>query len=260
VSIGRLFIALVIPAIILGIAFSITCYFISKRRGLGRKGQKYAPGERFRLFLGAAPALVIPLAVIGGIYGGVFTPTEAGAIGVVAAAVLGGTVYRSKERSFLAAIKESLLEASILASIIMLIISVSSAFAYFFSITQMPQLIASTLFGISLNPIIILLLFNLIMIVLGMFLDTLGLIIMMAPVIRALFIPLDISLLYVGVLMVMNSSVGQISPPVGGNLYVACGVANVSLEDISKQIIPFILVVMGVLALLIVFPQIVVLM
>jgi len=257
VSIGRLFIALIIPAIILGIAFSLTCYFVSRRRGLGRRGQKYAPGERLHLLLGAAPALVIPLAVIGGIYGGIVTPTEAGAVGVVAAAALGGTVYRSKEKSFLVAIKESLLEASILAAIIMLIISVCSAFAYLFSAKQMPQAIASALFGISENPIVILLLFNLIMIILGMFLDTLGLIIMMAPVIKALFIPLDINLLYVGVLMVMNASVGQISPPVGGNLYVACGVAGVSLEKISKQVIPFILVIMAVLVLLIVFPQIV---
>jgi len=252
VSIGKLFMALIIPGLIIAVALSILCYIISKKRGYRGNVKNYSKGEKINLFLKAAPGLILPISIIIGIYGGVFTPTEAGAIGSVIAIILGSTIYKKKKQSTLIFLKDSFMEASITSSVILLIIAASKAFSYFFSIEQIPQAMASSLLRVTENPIILLMLFNLLLIFLGMFLDGNAIIIMIAPLIANLFVPLNIDLIYLGCLVVFNSVIGCLTPPLGVNLYVACGVGKVEFGELSREIIPFILICVVLLIIFII--------
>lgn len=258
VSIGDVFVALIIPGLILASAYSLVCLFISRRRGYRGIDKRYSHKDRFRLFLKAAPGLSIPIAVVGSIYGGIATPTEAGAVGAMAAIVLSGTIYRRKEQPLLSNYKNAFIQASITSSIVLLIIAASNAFSYFFSIEQIPQKMASGLMSISENPIILLILFNVLIIFLGMFLEGNAILIMLAPLMTALFVPLDIDLTMLGVLMVLNLQLGAITPPLGLNLYIACGVGKTPFEEVIGEILPFILAALAVLLIIIFFPIVVI--
>jgi len=250
VSIGKLFMALIIPGLTIAVTLSILCYIISKKNGYKGVVKNYSKGEKINLFLKAAPGLILPISVIGGIYGGVFTPTEAGAVGSVVAIILGSTIYKSKKQNLVLSLKDSFIEASITCSTILLIIASSSAFSYFFSIKQIPQMIASSLLRVTENPIILLVLFNVLLIFLGMFLEGNAIIIMMGPLMMSLFVPLNINLIYLGCLIIFNTLIGCITPPLGVNLYVACGVGKIEFEKLSREIIPFILTLFVLLLIL----------
>jgi len=258
VSIGKLFLSLIIPGLIVAVAFSLVCYFVSKKNGYGGIERNFSQREKFNLFLKAAPGLVLPLTIIVGIYGGIFTPTEAGAVGSVVAIILGSTMYKKKRQKFFLLLKESFIESSLTSSTILLIIAASKAFSYFFSVKQIPQMMATGLMGLSENPIIILIIFNFLLIFLGMFLEGNAIVIMIGPLITSLFVPLNINLIYVGVLVVFNAMVGCITPPLGVNLYVACGVGKVKFEKVAREIIPYILICILLLIVFIVFPKLII--
>lgn len=249
VSIGKLFIAMIGPGLSLAFVLSVTCYFISKKNGYKGHGREYAVSEKRRLFLKAAPGALLPIFVIGGIYGGVVTPTEGGALGAVVAIILAATVYR-KESSVLKEIRTSFIEASITSATILMIISFSSAFTYFFSIGQIPAKIANTLLHSFQNPVLILISFNLLLLFLGMFLEANAIIIMLGPLISSLFIPLGVDLIFVGVMVVFNMMIGCVTPPLGVNLYVASGVGKIEFERLSVAVLPFIVVCVAVLLVL----------
>jgi len=258
VSIGKLFLSLIIPGLIVAVAFSLVCYFLSKKNGYRGIGRNFSQREKFNLFLKCAPGLILPLTIIVGIYGGIFTPTEAGAVGSVVAIILASTVYKKKEQKLFLLLKEAFIESSMTSSIILFIIATSKAFSYFFSFKQIPQMMAASLMGMSENPIIILITFNFLLIFLGMFLEGNAIVIMIGPLITSLFVPLNINLIYVGVLVVFNAMVGCITPPLGVNLYVACGVGKVKFEKLAIEIIPYILICILLLIIFIVFPKLII--
>jgi len=247
VSIGKLFMSLVIPGLMIAVMLSIQCYISSKKNGYRGVTKNYSKGEKISLFLKAAPGLSLPIIIIIGIYGGIFTPTEAGAVGAVVAIILGSTIYKKKEQDLVLSLKDSFIQASITTSTILIIIAASGAFSYFFSIEQIPQRIAAGLLGLTKNPIILLVLFNFLLLFLGMFLEGNAIIIMMGPLVTSLFVPLNINLIFLGCLMVFNSLIGCLTPPLGVNLYVACGIGKIEFEEISREIIPFILTLFALL-------------
>jgi len=249
VSIGKLFIAMIGPGLALAFVLSVTCYVISKKHGYKGHAQKYSGLEKWNLLLKSSPGVILPIAVIGGIYGGIVTPTEGGALGAVVAITLATTVYR-KESSVLKEIRTSFIEASITSATILMIISFSSAFTYFFSIGQIPDRIAQTILQSFHNPVLILIVFNLLLLFLGMFLEANAIIIMLGPLISSLFIPLGVDMIFIGVMVVFNMMIGCVTPPLGVNLYVASGVGKIKFEKLSIAVLPFVFVCIGVLIVL----------
>ena len=251
-SISELFTAGFIPGVMIGIGFMVYSYFYCKKRGYSGGGEHYTAKERIELIWDAKWALIVPVLILGGIYGGVFTPTEAAAVAVVYGWVIGTFVY--KELTF-KDLSTYLLEAATVTAVILVIIGTSSGFGSVLTLARIPQEIAEFILSISSSKIVILLILNILLLFVGMFMETLAAIIILAPMFLPLIKSIGVDPIHFGLIMCVNLAVGYITPPVGANLFVACSVSDTSFSDICKSILPFILVMLGILALLTYFPQ-----
>ncbi len=239
VSVGNMFLAGIIPGILIGVGLMITAYIISNKRGY-----KPAANEvfKFRDVLKATYeakwALLIPVIILGGIYGGIFSPTEAAVVAVVYAFVVGKFVYKelSWEESF-----QSFREAVVINATTMIIIGLSVSFAYFMTLEQIPNQIAAFLTDFSSNPFVILLAINLLLLVVGMFIDTISALVILTPILLPIVVAVGVDPVHFGVILVANLAIGFITPPLGVNLFVASSVGNVKFEKIVVSVLPFLL-------------------
>ncbi len=240
VSVGSMFLAGIIPGLIIGIGLLITAYIISKKRGY-----KPEPGEstfKFKdvltTFWDAKWALLIPVIILGGIYGGIFSPTEAAVVAVVYAIIIGKFVY--KELSW-HGLYESFRQAIVINSTTMIIIGLSVSFAYFMTIEQIPGEISDYLTALSSNPLVILLAINLLLLVVGMFIDTISALVVLTPILLPIVVTVGVDPIHFGVILVANLAIGFVTPPLGVNLFVASSVGGVRFEKIAFAVIPFLL-------------------
>jgi tripartite ATP-independent transporter DctM subunit len=246
VSIGALLLAGAIPGVMLGAGFMVMVWYYTRTRG-------YPAGPRptVREFLGALKdallALTMPGIIIGGILGGVFTPTESSAVAAVYAFVLGVFVYREIRWSRLPAL---LAEAGLGTAVVMLVIGASELFAWILAAEQVPQVLAAGVLAVSASPWVVLLLVNVVLFILGIWLEPAPLLIILVPVLAPLAAKVGIDPVHFGTVFVINAVIGLITPPVGASLFVVCSVGKLSLEKISRAIWPF--VGMAVLVLLLV--------
>ncbi|NYF23312.1 TRAP transporter large permease [Sporosarcina sp. JAI121] len=239
VSVGNMFLAGIIPGILIGVGLMITAYIISNKRGY-----KPAANEVFKFsdVLKAAYeakwALLIPVIILGGIYGGIFSPTEAAVVAVVYAFIVGKFVYKelSWEESF-----QSFREAVVINATTMIIIGLSVSFAYFMTLEQIPNDIAAFLTDFSSSPFVILLAINLLLLVVGMFIDTISALVILTPILLPIVIAVGVDPVHFGVILVANLAIGFITPPLGVNLFVASSVGNVKFEKIVVSVLPFLL-------------------
>lgn len=245
VSIAALFMAGYLPGILVGLALMLVCYVHAKRKG-------YPTGERLPLkivlqkLLAAIPSLFLIFLVIGGIIGGVFTATEAGAIAVFYSMFLSMGVYREvKVKEF----PELLLKSAETTAIVLLLIGASTAMSWLLSFENIPQTFSEFLLNLSDNPIVILLLINLVLIVVGAFLDMTPAVLIFTPIFLPVAMQLGMSPLQFGIMIVLNLSIGLCSPPVGAVLFVTCAIAKTKLENIIKPLIPLYLAMFFVLML-----------
>ncbi|MGE4284528.1 MAG: TRAP transporter large permease [Clostridia bacterium] len=254
VSVTKLFTAGFIPGIMMGIGLMIVNYIISKRRGyLGaprKGGVKWVLSEVWE----AKWALIMPFIVLGGIYGGIFTPTESAVIGVVYSFVVGTSVYKALDAE---KIKESLLEAALLSAIVMILLGGATTFGRLLTLQRIPEMIAQQMLSITSNPIIIMILINIFLIITGMFIDTISNVVLFSPLFVPIIIKVGYDPVFFGVLMTINLCIGFLTPPLGMNLFVAQGVAKVSFESIVYRVLPFLSVLILTLLLILLFPQIV---
>ncbi|KKX54265.1 TRAP transporter large permease [Brevibacillus borstelensis] len=235
VSIGDLFIAGFLPGIMIGGSLVLVCWYISKRRGYkGETGITWS--HRWQAFKEALLALLMPVIILGGIYGGFFTPTEAAVIAVLYALIVGVFVYREVKWKQLV---EIFSKSAITTSIIMIIISAAGMFGWILTREQVPQKIAAAFTAFSDNPIIFLALINLLLIFVGMFFETSASIIILAPLLTPIAVQLGIDPVHFGMIMIVNLAMGMVTPPVGVNLFVACQIAGIKLEELTKALIPF---------------------
>jgi C4-dicarboxylate transporter DctM subunit len=235
VSIGDLFMAGFIPGIMIAGSLMFVAWFISKRRGY--KGDaSFTWAMRFTAFKEALLALFMPVIILGGIYGGFFTPTEASVVAVVYAFIVGVFVYREVKWKELI---EVFAKSSITTSIIMIIISAAGLFGWILTREQVPQKVAAAFTTFSDSPIVFLLLVNLLLLFVGMFFETSAAIIILAPLLTPIAIALGIDPVHFGMIVIVNLAMGMVTPPVGVNLFVACQIAGIRLEEISKALIPF---------------------
>ncbi|MCX7322961.1 MAG: TRAP transporter large permease [Hyphomicrobiales bacterium] len=242
VSITDLFIAGIMPGIMIGLSLILTIVVVSSIRNYGER-------EPFQLKpyvanIGvatkrAALSLVMPFIILGGIYGGVFTPTEAAVVAVAYALFLGCVVYREIP---LKALPRIFAESAFTSSIVMIIVGFAFVFAYALALMQAPQQVAAAIRGVSSDPMVFLLLVNLFLFVVGMFMETFAAIIILAPVLAPVAQQLGIDPVHFGLIMIVNLAIGMVTPPVGVNLFVACGIANITMEQLMRPLLVFLAV------------------
>jgi C4-dicarboxylate transporter DctM subunit len=253
VSIGDLFIAGIIPGIVISAVLIAVGYVISKKNGYSGTGEKFSFKEFVVALKDAFWALLAPVIILGGIYGGVFTPTEAAVVAVVYGFVVGAFIY--KELKF-DQIYNSLYKTAITVGSVMIIIGVATTFGRLMTMYQIPHKMAMFLSTISQNKYVILMLINLFLLFIGMFMETLATVIILTPLLLPVVTNLGVDPIHFGILLVVNSEIGFLTPPLGVNLFVASNISKISIEKITKAILPFIIALFAAVTLLTFVPQI----
>jgi C4-dicarboxylate transporter DctM subunit len=250
VSIGDLFVAGVVPGILIAGSLMLTMRTVSALRGYGQPAGRGAAEEAPRLsrlatFRRAVLPLLMPLIVLGGIYGGIFTPTEAAIVAVFYALGLGGVVYRSLTVPVL---YRAFSEALINTVAILLIISAANLFGWMLTINQIPRMVTEMFLAMSHEPWVFLLAVNILLLIVGCFMETGASIIILAPMLTPVAVSFGISPIHFGIVMIINLAIGMTTPPVGVNLFVACQIAGLRIDQILKSMIPFYLVLLADMA------------
>ncbi|SDM30812.1 TRAP transporter, DctM subunit [Modicisalibacter muralis] len=247
VSIGRLFLAGVVPGVLMSIALMVMVSYLCRRHGHQPPNRtKATQHEWVSVTRAGIIALMLPLVVIGGIRIGVFTPTEAGAIAVLYSLIIGVFVYKEMGFGTIAfATRESLL-----ASVnVLFIIAVASGFARFLTWQQVPQEIAMLLSSQVGSAMLFLLLANLILLVLGMFLEGNAILIVLSPLLAPVAAQFGIDPVHFGIIFILNASIGTITPPLGTVMFTTCSITGVKVPDFIRAVIPFWLVLVALLLL-----------
>ena len=251
-SVGRLFIGGIIPGILLCAALMVTTYFISRRRNYLPVRSKFVSlPELAKAFRDALWALSIPLFIVLGIRDGVFTPTEAGAICVLYAALIGFFVHRELKLKDIPAI---IVEATLGTSATMLIIAAAAAFGYYMTWEDIPTRIASALIGVTDQPWLLLLVINLMLVVVGMLIETTSAIILLTPILVPAVVKLGVDPIHFGLILVVNLTIGGVTPPVGTVMYVSCSILRVPLNRFTIEALPLIIAMFVVLFFITYFP------
>lgn len=246
-SVGQLFATGIVPGILMGVFLIIAMAFTSRHDELILL-PKASASERFAALKSAFWGLLMPVIILGGIYGGIFTPTEAAAVSAVYGIVVGKYIYRTLAwKDIWSLLKDSVSQTAV----VMFIVGTASLFAWVLTVTGLAATASNALISIcSGNKYIFLIVINVILLVAGCFLDANSAFYILVPILYPVGTALGIDGIHLGCIMVMNMAIGLVTPPVGVNLYVGCGLAKISLKDISKAVVPF--VIASVLALLLV--------
>lgn len=253
VSIGQLFLGGAIPGILMGVYLMVAVNVIARRRNFPRGERPTLRGIVHALRV-SGPPLMLPVIILGGILAGVFTPTEAGAVAVVYALVLTMVFYRSLGA---ADIPKILLETGVQAGVIMLVIAAASPFSWLLAREQVGQAVVQLLAHIGDNKILFLLVLNVVLIVLGMFLDATAILIIVVPVLVPVFAALGLDPVHMGVMVVMNLMIGMVTPPFGLVMYVVCDILKVTITDFTRELWPFLLALVAILLTITYVPELV---
>lgn len=253
VSIGQLFLGGAIPGILMGVYLMVAVNVIARRRGFPRGERPTLRGvvEALRT---SGPPLMLPLIILGGILAGVFTPTEAGAVAVLYALVLTLGFYRSLGTSD---IPKILLDTGVQTGVIMLVIAAAAPFSWLLAREQVGQAVVQLLAHIGDNKILFLLLLNVILLVLGMFLDATAILIIVVPVLVPVFTALGLDPVHMGVMVVMNLMIGMVTPPFGLVMYVVCDILKVTITEFTRELWPFLLALVAILLTITYVPELV---
>ena len=257
-SVPDLFKAGIIPGVLIGLVFLVVNIIICKRTGTDLRAVetekiplKVFWGRRLkRLWIATKDgfwALLSPVIILGGIYSGFFTPTEAAAVSVVYSVIVSMFVYRDMSWKDL---YETFVASAVLNGVTSFLLGYSTVFSTFMTFEQVPQMITTFLTGVSDNPAVVLLIINLILLVIGCFLDTVPAIIIMAPMLLPAVQSLGVNPIHFGVVMAVNLAVGLCTPPYGCNLFVGSAVAKIKMESMFKWIVPFLIVAIALIMLL----------
>lgn len=251
-SIGDLFLAGIIPGILIGVLLMVLNYIISKKKGWTGSGERPTFISVLKSVKDAFWALLSPLIILGGIYSGIFTPTEAAAISCVYTWFIGTFVYKEIHKQELF---DCLKDTVVIAGATSFMIGLSSAFGALLTMEQVPGTIATALLGVSESKIIILLLINVFLLVVGCFIDNISSCTILAPIFLPVVLALGVNPIHFGIFMTVNLSIGFVTPPYGANLFIGSAVGNVSMQRIIKYIWGFIGVMILALLLITFIPQ-----
>lgn len=253
VSIGQLFLGGAIPGILMGLYLMVAVNVIARRRGFPRGERPTLRGiaEALRI---SGPPLMLPIIILGGILAGVFTPTEAGAVAVLYALLLSIVFYRSLTWND---IPKILLDTGVQSGVIMLVIAAAAPLSWLLAREQVGQMVVQLLANIGDNKILFLLLLNVVLLVLGMFLDATAILIIVVPVLVPVFSALGLNPVHMGVMVVMNLMIGLVTPPFGLVMFVVCDILKVTIADFSRELWPFMIALLAVLFTVTYVPELV---
>lgn len=246
-SISDLFLSGIVPGLIFAAMLCITVYIYSKKNGWKGDKPKASSKEIMKIFWGTLPGFLSPVIVLGGIYSGYFTPTEAAAVAVIYSYIVGKFVY--KELTF-EALKETLFSTAKTTGIILLIIMNAGIFSWILTQQGIATQLTELAIGFTDNKYVMLVIINIVFLLAGCVMDNTSALYIIVPIILPIARALDINLIHLGVILVLNLSIGQVTPPVGPNLYVAADIGKVKFEDICRKMVPLLL--MSLVALFII--------
>lgn len=250
VSITQLFMAGIIPGVIFGVSLVAIALFMTRKWDILRT-EKASNRERWESFKEAFPAILMPVIILGGIYSGIFSPTEAAAVSCVYGLFVGIFIYREiKLKDLYVLFRDSVVASGN----IMLIIAGASLFAWFCSTSGITQACQKLITNVATNQFTFLLLVNIILLIAGCFMDSTSAIYILCPIFVPVAKSLGYSLVALGVVFIVNLAIGNVTPPVGLNLFCACGVGNVTISGLCKQVWPMLLGAFIVLLLVTYFP------
>lgn len=250
VSIGKLFLGGILPGVATGTALMAIAYLFSVKEKYPRL-PKATWGERLSTFQSALLPLLAPVIILGGILKGIFTATEAGGVAALYALVLSMFVYRKVTVKRLFGIS---LEVARVSAVVLFIIAAANLFGWILASEDIPQKVANFILSISTNYWIVLLLFNLLLLILGMFMETIAIIIIVLPIFFPIMSQLGMDPIHLGVMVCVNLAIGANTPPLGVDLIAACKIANVRYEDSFRFLGPFLGAMALILVLMVAFP------
>lgn len=252
VSIGKIFIAGIVPGLLMGACLIVVSLILSNKLDVEMQA-KASSEEKWSAFKDAIWGLMMPAIILGGIYGGIFTPTEAAAVSAVYGLFVGIFIYKKIQwREF----HKLLVQSSVQSATVMLIVACASLFAWFCQTEGIAEMAQELLLSISGSKVVFLLIINIILLIAGCFIDAVSALYIFIPIMLPVALELGYDPIALGILMTMNLAIGQVTPPVGVNLYVACGISKISLKEISKAVLPFVLASIVALFTITYFPQI----
>jgi tripartite ATP-independent transporter DctM subunit len=254
VSVGGLFMAGVVPGLLMALGMMALCSFIARRRNYPLTGEPFAVRRVLQELRRSLIVLLMPVLVIGGIVAGAFTATEGAAIAVVYALFIGFFITRTLRLSHL---PRAMFQAALVSSILGILIACASVMTFLFTVDLIPMQLSSFLKSVTTSPAVFLALVMLTLLVVGMFLEANAAYIMLVPLLAPIAVTYGLDPLHFGLLFVLNLVIGQLTPPVGILLFVMSGVTGVSIRELVLNLWPFILVQAGVLILCAIFPAIV---
>ena len=253
VSVAKLFIGGVLPGLLIAVVLMVMVYIISIKKNYPLT-EKFSFKEVFHSFRRSFLPLLAPVLVVAGILTGLFSPTEAAAVVTVYAFVMGYWIYKELKLSDL---PEIFLETALTSSVILIIISTSSVFSWYLNINQVGIMLVKMVARLGMTPLLFILITNMVLIFLGMFMETTTVLMILTPLLIPVAGTLGIDLVYFGVLIVFNLMIGLSSPPFGLGLFTVSEISNIKLESVIKAIMPFLPVLLIALILLVIFPEII---
>jgi C4-dicarboxylate transporter, DctM subunit len=251
VSIGKLFIAGIVPGIFIGLVLMVVGYIIAKKQG-HKPDPKPTAKELWSTTVSAIWGILMPVIVLGGIYFGVFTPTEAAAVAIVYSMVIGFFIYKELTfKELFAVTKRSIVTSAM----IMLVISASKVFSWYLTFEQIPATVASKMLEFAATPLMFLIIVNILLLIVGMFMDSSAAVLILVPLLLPVVLEMGIDPIHFGVIMIVNLAIGMLTPPFGLNLFVASGISKLPLSGVTRGTMPFIFVLIGTLVVITFVPQ-----
>lgn len=252
-SVSKLFMAGLVPGILIGLVLIGYSFFYAKKMGYKGDDEPFSVKRACKETWDAKWALLSPVIILGGIYGGIFTPTEAAAVSVIYSLVIGCFVYRELNFKSLMNVTKNACETT---ATILIVIGCAAGFSKVLTLGRIPTTVATFLTTLTDSTVVILLLINVLLLVVGCFMETLCAIMILAPILFPVVTALGVDVTHFGIIMVVNLAIGFITPPLGVNLFVASRVGETSLDTVIKGIIPFLVLMIGVLLLITYVPAI----
>ncbi|MDL2272730.1 TRAP transporter large permease [Desulfovibrio sp. OttesenSCG-928-I05] len=254
VSIGEIFTAGFIPGLLVGTGLMATVYVMAKRRGYRGEGNAFSVQHMLSTLKDAIWALLTPVIILGGIYSGFFTPTEAAVVAVVYALVVGLFIHRELRISDLPRI---FVNSAVTTGTVIIILGFATAFARYITIQQIPQMIGKAILAYTSDPTLILCIFVMLIFFTGMFIETAAQILIYTPLFLPILVSLGVSPIHFGIILVIGTELGLLTPPVGVNLFVAQGITGTSIGKLTRNVLPFLFSMLFCQFLLVFIPKLV---
>jgi C4-dicarboxylate transporter DctM subunit len=251
-SVGGLFMAGVGPGILMGILMMIYCYFYARKRNI-RMIVQYNREEKRKMLLESTWAMGVPVIIIGGIYGGVFTPTESATVSAVYAIIVSLWVYKAMNFKDLLAV---CVDSAVTTAQVLMLVSAACVLSWVFTVGRLPDALNGVMGTVQSSPVAILLLINLVLIIAGMFMDATPFILLLAPLFYPMAQQIGVSNIHLGIIMTMNGALGMFTPPFGLNLFVGMNVFKQKFVPVAKSVWPYCLITLAAILIITFAPEI----